>query len=278
LCAHCSPPIKLRKFLIKVLVTVIFINNFSKCSTLHRTQNASVNLNECLIVHNAEHIFPEVNQIVQKPLTALVVQLGDHRLQRFNVGRFGQVRVVLALVGTHQMSLAFFVALTPTFRHLPVGVVVHLSLVGELLAAAQELDEETDLQVHHLAGAHVEWQTDERQCWVIDADAVLPQRLDIVVLDEDTTVDRQEWECVPVAGAVENHRKRLLSSIGKSRPGFRQFSGVGFLSDIRLEVGFRWFRQVMAQRYTLRHLRNLMGQVHATRPGANHQHSFIWKK
>lgn len=176
------------------------------------------------------------------------------------------------------MRLPLLQPVGPALAHLLLRVGSHFLPRRHSNAAGQILQHEARLQIAHVRRADIEGQPDYGQRRVLDVDAVLVERLHVIVVHVDAAVGAQERKGELVARAIEDQRIGLLAAV------FENSAGLGEPSYVRLHVNVgrvdgRWRRvHVMAQSHPRGESRNVVSHVHPAGPGANHEHFLVCER
>lgn len=153
----------------------------------------------------------------------------------------------------------------------------HLLLRGQLALSRVELEREAHLHIEYVRGYHIEGQSNERHCGIVDVDAVLPQWLHEVIDHLNAHIGAEAGKTILIPGAVDHVIKALLAAILKNGPLFRESFHVRLLRDIAHKGGVGRGREMMTQVHMPGLLANVICNVHATGTGTNNQHALIYR-
>lgn len=171
--------------------------------------------------------------------------------------------------------LAIDVTALPALAHLLLQLGQHLLSRGKLNLSRIELERESHLHIKDLCRYHIEGQSDECHCWMINVDHMLPQWLHKVIDNLNAHIRAQAGETILIAGAVHHMIEALAAAILEDGPRLGEPFHIWLLRHIAHEGGVGRVGQMMTEKHMFRCHSHVIRNIHATGPGADNQNILI---
>lgn len=126
---------------------------------------------------------------MEKVAEALVEDFADDGLDWLEVGGCCQTRVIFILHADHVVSSLFAQSALFPLRHVESQIAQHFVFRRQRLSTGDESQTEFHLQIAHLIWADEVRNANQSHRWTIDAQAVLEERSDEIVLALDSAID-----------------------------------------------------------------------------------------